>query len=297
LFLEGRDGTACASDFAEIPQRWLKELAKRWARWRLATGQVAEAAGLGTQAITRFGEFLASPTASVDSLDQLDRAVLERYLAHLHAKFSGRSVHRHMIGQLNLFFTAIRQHGWDTTLPTTAMFFTEDLPQDRQWLPRALSDHVMTQLERPDNLDQWNVPEYRLVPLILMRCGLRITDALGLATDCVVRDVPPVQSAERQERPVVLQVVGVGINGVRGPLDVGQVGQVPLDRSSRNVIIAQNRPGLHASGRHRHPLHEHRFSTSPDMLEEAGDNHVHATERSPSHTHAGRDAHPAKNLG
>ncbi len=27
--------------FAEIPQQWLKELAKRWARWRLATGQVS----------------------------------------------------------------------------------------------------------------------------------------------------------------------------------------------------------------------------------------------------------------
>ena len=48
-----------------------------------------------------------------------------------------------MIGQLNLFFTAIRQHGWDNTLPTNAMFFPEDLPKEPQWLPRALSEHVM----------------------------------------------------------------------------------------------------------------------------------------------------------
>jgi len=174
--------------FVEIPQQWLKELAKRWARWRLSTGQVAEAAGVGTRAIIRFGEFLDSPTVNVGNLRQVDRAVLERYLAHLHADLGGRAVHRHMIGQLNLFFTAIRQHGWDATLPTNTMFFPEDFPKEGQWLPRALSDHVMAQLERPDNLDKWQVPDYRLITLILMRCGLRITDALGLPADCVVRD-------------------------------------------------------------------------------------------------------------
>jgi integrase len=174
--------------FGEIRQPWLKELAKRWARWRLTTGQVAEAAALGTRAIIRFGKFLASPAATVNRLDQVDRAVLERYLAHLHAELGGRVIHRHMIGQLNLFFTAIRQHGWDDTLPTTAMFFPEDFPKEGQWLPRALSEHVMAQLEHPDNLARWNNPDHRLITLILMRCGLRITDALGLLRDGIARD-------------------------------------------------------------------------------------------------------------
>ena len=57
----------------------------------------------------------------------------------LHAELAGRVVHRSMIGQLNLFFTAIRQHGWDSTLPTNAMFFPEDFPKEGQRLPRALS--------------------------------------------------------------------------------------------------------------------------------------------------------------
>jgi integrase len=174
--------------FDGIAQPWLKALAKRWARWRLATGQVAAAAALGTRAVARFGEFLASSAAGVDRLDQVHREVLERYLAHLHAELGGRVTHRHMIGQLNLFFTAIRQHGWDDTLPTTAMFFPEDVPRQGQWLPRALSEHVMAQLENPDNLARWNNPDHRLITLILMRCGLRITDALGLSPDCISRD-------------------------------------------------------------------------------------------------------------
>lgn len=46
----------------------------------------------------------------------------------------------------------------------------------------------MAQLERPDNLSRWNIPAYQPVTLILMRCGLRVTDALGLPGDCIVRD-------------------------------------------------------------------------------------------------------------
>ncbi len=63
-----------------------------------------------------------------------------------------------MIGQLNMFLTAIRQRGRDDALPANAMFFAEDFPKDAQWLPRALSDHVMAQLERPDNLGRGTTP-------------------------------------------------------------------------------------------------------------------------------------------
>jgi len=175
--------------FGDIPQPWLKALAKRWTRWRLAVGQGAESAASGARAVTRFGTFLASPTGGVERLSQVDRAVLERYMAFLRAgDLAGRTVHRTMIGQLNLFLTAIRQHGWDDTLPTTAMFFPEDFPKAGQRLPRALSDHVMAQLEHPDNLGRWTNPDHRLITVILMRCGLRTNDALGLPRDCVVRD-------------------------------------------------------------------------------------------------------------
>ena len=89
--------------FTGISQPWLKNLAKRWARWRLSTGQVAETAALSVLAVRRFAAFLASPAVNVDRLAQVDRPLLESYLAYLHAKFGGRMVHRNMIRQLNLF--------------------------------------------------------------------------------------------------------------------------------------------------------------------------------------------------
>ena len=68
------------------------------------------------------------------------------------------------------------------------MFFPADNPKTPERLPRALAEQVMAQLEHPANLDRWDNPAYRLVTLILMRCGLRVTDALRLRTDCVVTD-------------------------------------------------------------------------------------------------------------
>lgn len=124
-------------------------------------------------AITRFSQFLASPAVAVDRLDQVDRALLERYLADLHTELAGRKIHADRISQLHLFLQTIRRHGWDESLPANAMIHNEDFPKRGQLLPRALAEQVMTQLDDPGNLDQWNDPERRLITLILIRCGLR----------------------------------------------------------------------------------------------------------------------------
>ena len=79
--------------FGRIPQPWLKQLAKRWIRWRFSSGRSAGSTVPCLAAITSFGTFLASPGAGIDRLGQIDRAVLERYLAELHATMAGRENH------------------------------------------------------------------------------------------------------------------------------------------------------------------------------------------------------------
>jgi site-specific recombinase XerD len=174
--------------FDGISQPWLKELAKRWIRWRLSSGIGAGSATKAAITITHFSAFLASPAVKVDRLAQVDRAVLERYLADLHVELAGRKVHRERVGQVHLFLQAIRRHAWDDSLPANAMLHSEDFPKQGQMLPRALAEHVLTQLEDPRNLDQWNDPARRLITLILIRCGLRLGDTLRLPTDCIVHD-------------------------------------------------------------------------------------------------------------
>ncbi|MGO2778472.1 MULTISPECIES: tyrosine-type recombinase/integrase [Glutamicibacter] len=183
-----KDKRLARISFEDIPQLWLKALAKRWARWRLATGLGVVSVSSGTRAVTSFGQFLTAAAPSIQGLGQLDREALERYLTHLHARYSGTVKHRMLIGQLNLFFTTIRQHGWDDSLPSAVMFYSEDFPKEAIRQPRALSETVMTQLENPNNLAKWNNPSYTLITQILMGCGLRITDTVRLPTDCIAYD-------------------------------------------------------------------------------------------------------------
>ncbi len=174
--------------FAGIPQPWLRELAKRYARWQLATGLSASTAGSGARAVTRFADWLASLPEPAGGLAGVKRPLLERYLAVLHAEMGGQVRHASYVGALSGFLRAIRQHGWDDTLPASAAIFPEDVPARGARLPRALAAHVMAQVEQPANLSRQANPACRLITLILIRCGLRISSAAGLAFDCTVTD-------------------------------------------------------------------------------------------------------------
>ena len=114
--------------------------------------------------------------------------MLERYLADLAPAMAGKEAHHHHIGQIATFLRDIRRHQWDTSLPASAQIFPEDYPRPGTRLPRALAGHIMAQVERPANLERQENPAYRLITLILIRCGLRITDACKIPADCVVTD-------------------------------------------------------------------------------------------------------------
>ena len=56
----GIDKPEATISFAGIPQAWLRELAKRYTRWQLATGLSVSTAGSGARAVTRFAAWLAA---------------------------------------------------------------------------------------------------------------------------------------------------------------------------------------------------------------------------------------------
>jgi integrase len=185
----GLHGNAARLRFDRIPQPWLRELGKRWVRWRLSTGLSVAQAVIDVLALTRLAAFLASSPVPVERLADLSRAVLERYLAHLAASGRPAKARGKDLGSLSAFLTAIRQHHWDASLPASAVIYREDYPKpDNDPLARALAEQVMAQVEQPANLDRFPEPACRLVTVIMIRAGLRVGDATRLALDCLVRD-------------------------------------------------------------------------------------------------------------
>jgi integrase len=172
--------------FDRIAQSWLRELAKRWTRLRLASGLSIGAARGGVDALTCFSGFLA--LTGVNALAGVDRPLLERYLAHVASLPGGPGMKKTRIGALNLFFQNIRLHGWDDALPGTAAFYQGDIPAVPGQVDRRLAEYVMAQVEAPANLDRWPSAAGRLITLILTRCGLRISSALALGFDCLLHD-------------------------------------------------------------------------------------------------------------
>ena len=172
--------------FDRITQPWLRELAKRWTRLRLTSGLSIGAARGGVDALICFSAFLT--LTGVDTLADVDRPLLERYLAHVPSQPGGHGMKKTRIGGLNLFFQTIRQNGWDPTLPGTAAFYLGDTPAVPEQVDRRLAEYVMTQVEAPANLDRWPDPAGRLITIILTRCGLRISSALALDFDCLLHD-------------------------------------------------------------------------------------------------------------
>jgi hypothetical protein len=66
--------------------------------------------------------------------------------------------------------------------------YPEDYPRLTPGPPRALSETVMAQLERAENLARFTDPRGRLLARILMGTGLRVGDGCRLRLDCIVRD-------------------------------------------------------------------------------------------------------------
>jgi integrase len=176
--------------FDRIGQPWLKDLSKRWIRLRLTSGLALSTAEGDLIRLTRFSDFLTSCAGDSD-LHDIDRRLVERYLGWLPDTPGTCQTRGRIIGTLATFLQAIRQHGWDGgLLRADAMIFPEDYPRPgrQRRLPRALAEHVMAQVEHPASLDRWPHPEGRLLTLILIRCGLRITSACALPFDCLIHD-------------------------------------------------------------------------------------------------------------
>jgi integrase len=174
--------------FDRISQPWLRTLVKRWSRLRLSSGLSVATVWSDVQSLTRFSTFLTEAVPELDTLAGLDRALLERYLAWLATAGLGHGAKEDAVTGVGVFFQAVRQHDWDPTLPTTAVFFAGDLPRRPSRVTRHLAEHVMAQVEAAANLARWPNPEGRLVTLILIQCGLRATDACTLSFDCLLHD-------------------------------------------------------------------------------------------------------------
>jgi site-specific recombinase XerD len=127
------------------------------------------------------------------------------------------------------------------------MLFPEDHPRRGQLLPRALAEHVMSQVEDPATLSRWDSPAYQLITVILIRCGLRISDATGLPADCLAHDsdgAPYLRYYNRKMKREALVPVDEEITGL-----ITQQQQRSRQRWPAGTPVLFPRPNANIDGR------------------------------------------------
>ena len=169
-----------AVSFTGVAQPWLREGVKRWARQRLANGCAFNTISAGAQAFKRFSRFLGCCQPPVQHPQDIDRAVLERYLAWLAPLPLAESTKALSRVFLRAFLEENRRYRWVPTIPAEATLYPEELSSRRHTLPRFIPEFVMGQLESEENLAQLRAP-YRSLVVLIAETGLRAGDACALS--------------------------------------------------------------------------------------------------------------------
>jgi integrase len=177
-----------AARFDTITQDWLREPAKRWSRFRLATGCAFATISSGALALSRFSRFLAERHPSAPGGTGVTRPVLEDYMAWLLGQGYSAPTRSLSLSMLRVFFDACQRHGWLPGLAANATIYVEELPFHHDEIARFIPEFVMAQLESDAALAKIPHLTTRHLVILMIETGLRGGDACNLAFSSVSQD-------------------------------------------------------------------------------------------------------------
>ena len=172
--------------FAGIPQLWLKEAAKRWARSRLLAGGAPTTMANYVQHVSTFSVWLADCAPAVSSPAQVTRAVLEDWILAVRASALAAGSKAGRVTAVRLFLEEQWQDGL-AGLPRAAVIHVGEVPHNRsRRLPRGIEAPVFDQFIDPANLALLPCEQHRTVILLLAFTGLRVSSIVTLARGALV---------------------------------------------------------------------------------------------------------------
>ncbi len=171
-------------DWQPVRPTWLRELCKRWARHRLRGGISVGYVNAARLAVLRLIAFCERAGWPLDDPSCLTRECFDAFLDGVRC-LAVSAKHKHAIAYgVKHLFEDSHDLGW-IRLPCPRVYLRGELPQQYEWLPRALSAQVIGQLNAPGALELLTVTE-RAAMLVLIDGGLRAIDTARLKIDAVI---------------------------------------------------------------------------------------------------------------
>ncbi|MGH3576433.1 MAG: tyrosine-type recombinase/integrase [Mycobacterium sp.] len=176
------------ASFAGISPPWLAGAAKHSARQRLALGQAFNTVRSATLAFRRFSRFATSRIPPLERPEQLDRRLIEAWLAWLGTVPVAESTKALWRSLVRCLLEDNRRYGWVPAIAPDAIVYHDEVGSRWQSsLPRFIPEFVMAQLESGANLGRL-LPHYRHLVIVITETGLRAGDACALQSDAISQD-------------------------------------------------------------------------------------------------------------
>jgi integrase len=169
-------------NFSGIKQLWLREAAKHFIRFSLATKSYSDCVNkIGS--IGWFSKFLATCHSSIQP-QEIDRSLMVEYFSYLLNQGLGVESRRKNIYQLRQFLTLCARESW-LKITEKQIIFDDDTPKRKDPLPRYIPQEVLIQLNQ--HIDKLPLLIMRLV-LVLQATGRRVGETCQLPFDCLLQD-------------------------------------------------------------------------------------------------------------
>lgn len=168
-------------NFQPIAQGWLREASKTYIKYILST-QAYSSTNTKLSGLKRFSRFLSWQHPSIKP-DGISRAVILDLLADMASEDISATTRSHVIAMLRDFLELCNQNDW---LPVGRYLIRrEDYPTRKKALPRYIPESVLQQLN--EHIDELPESVMRMT-LVIMECGMRISELLHLKQDCLLQD-------------------------------------------------------------------------------------------------------------
>jgi integrase len=228
--------------FAAIDPLWLRQLIKRWARWRLRAGTYTPGtvSSLASEFKT-FSDFLAARGEPLEGPGRLTRELLEDYPEHVGGLGHSRKHQHGLISAMKVLLDEVRANGWEPALPATAAYYKGEVPLTTKSLPRCVDEHVMRQIEAPANIARLSDLTARTAVSLLIKTGMRMIDTTRLPFDPVVLDAAGA--------PVLLYYNHKLKRDAALPIDDVVLGLIRVQQDALKARYADGTPWLLPSGR------------------------------------------------
>lgn len=168
-------------DFTQLENSWLYKASQNFIKYKLPL--VSPSCCYDKLlALRKFYDFLTHKYPGLNP-ENINRQIILDYLSYLATLNIGRGHHHRLIANLREFLEISFREEW---IPVTGnqLVYDDDLPKyKRNYKPNYIPEEVIQQIYQ--HLDELKNPVYRRFFIILINCGMRITELCHISYNCI----------------------------------------------------------------------------------------------------------------